>query len=82
MDLKNKEQAKSITNLEQEVRKLKVHKKVLKEEVISLRSQLNDQELKASNKAMQLKNLGEFFKKQTDGLLLEGDMVQRTEGSA
>ena len=54
------------------MKKLKVHKKVLKEEVISLRSQLNEQELKASNKTMALKNLGEFFKKQTEGILDEG----------
>jgi hypothetical protein len=61
------------------VRKLKVHKKVLKEEVISLRSHLNEQEMKASNKAMALKNLEVFFKKQTEGIL--EDQGFRREGS-
>jgi hypothetical protein len=55
--------------MEQEIRKLKVHKKVLKEEVVSLRQQVNEQEIKSHNKTVALKSFNEFFNKQTEGLL-------------
>lgn len=69
LTLQTEEQSKQIESLQAEVKKLKIHKKVLKEEVISLRSQLHDFELKASSKTQALKNLGEFFRKQTEGLM-------------
>ena len=69
IELKNTEQDKRIQQMEQEIRKLKVHKKVLKEEVVSLRQQVNEQEIKTHNKTVALKSFNEFFNKQTEGLL-------------
>ena len=48
-----------------ERKKLKIHKKVLKEEVLRLRQQLNDAEMKAHNKTVALKSLADFFNNQT-----------------
>ena len=45
MTLKSEEQDKNIEKLQQEVKKLKIHKKVLKEEVVSLRQQLSEKEI-------------------------------------
>jgi hypothetical protein len=53
------------------VKKLKIHKKVLKEEVTNLRSQVGNLEIKANNKDVALGNLNEFFKRQTEGLNLD-----------
>jgi hypothetical protein len=38
-----------------------LHKKLFKEEVLRLRKQLNEAELKASNKEVALKSLADFF---------------------
>jgi hypothetical protein len=42
-----------------------MHKKVLKEEVLRLRNELNESEIRASNKTVALKNLADFFNNQT-----------------
>jgi hypothetical protein len=85
MALKSEEQEKKIEQLQQDVKKLKVHKKVLKEEVVTLRQQLNNEEVRAHNKTVALKNLNDFFKKQTDGLLSDrghSDMSSRRSFSS
>ena len=48
-----------------EQKKLKLHKKLFKEEVLRLRKQLNEAELKAQNKEVALKSLSDFFNNQT-----------------
>lgn len=57
-------------NLKNEVKKLKAHKRVLKDEVVALRGKLGTEEQKSAIKGQALKNLREFFKKQTEGLNL------------
>ena len=42
-----------------------MHKKVLKDEVLRLRKELNESELKAHNKSVALKSLADFFNNQT-----------------
>ena len=44
---------------------LKMHKKVLKDEVLRLRKEVNEAEIKAQNKAVALKSLADFFNNQT-----------------
>ena len=44
---------------------LKMHKKVLKEEVLRLRKDVNEAEIKAQNKTVALKSLADFFNNQT-----------------
>jgi hypothetical protein len=44
---------------------LKMHKKVLKDEVLRLRKELNESEIKAQNKTLALKSLADFFNNQT-----------------
>ena len=51
--------------LKMECKKLKMHKKLFKEEVLRLRKQLNDAELKAQNNDVALKSLSDFFNNQT-----------------
>jgi len=45
----------------QEVKKLKMHKKVLKEEVVGLRERVNEQDIRVHNKTVALRSLNEFF---------------------
>lgn len=71
MALKMEEQTKQIQNLQIEIKKLKIHKKVLKEEVTNLRQQQNTLEIKSHSKDIAIKNLNDFFKRQTEGLQLE-----------
>ena len=54
--------------LRDEVKKFKSHKKILKEEVINLRQKLGTEEQRSQVKGQALKNLKDFFRKQTDGL--------------
>ena len=54
LTIKQIESDKKIENLLQEVKKLKVHKKVLKEEVVSLRQKLNEQDIRCHNKTVAL----------------------------
>ncbi len=42
-----------------------MHKKVLKDEVLRLRKELNESEIRASNKTVALKSLADFFNNQT-----------------
>ena len=42
-----------------------MHKKVLKDEVLRLRKELNESEIKAHNKSVALKSLADFFNNQT-----------------
>jgi hypothetical protein len=42
-----------------------MHKKVLKDEVLRLRKEVNEWELKAQNKSVALKSLADFFNNQT-----------------
>ena len=57
----------------EEIKKLKMHKRVLKEEVVTQRQKMGEVEGKLALKGQALKNLGDFFKKQTQGMDLIKD---------
>jgi uncharacterized protein (DUF3084 family) len=57
----NGEKDKQIDAMVAERKKLKLHKKVLKEEVIRLRKDLDEVEKKAQGKQAALKSLADFF---------------------
>ena len=48
-----------------------MHKRVLKEEVVAQRQRLGDADGKLALKSQALRNLGDFFRKQTEGLGLQ-----------
>ena len=66
-ELTNKvsEKDQYVDSLVAQKKTLKMHKKVLKEEVLRLRNELNESEIRASNKTVALKNLADFFNNQT-----------------
>ena len=59
------EKEKIIEDLGVKKKTLKMHKKVLKDEVIRLRKEVNEAEIKAQNKTVALKSLADFFNNQT-----------------
>lgn len=59
------EKEKMIEEIGTQKKTLKMHKKVLKEEVLRLRKELNEAEIKAQNKTVALKSLADFFNNQT-----------------
>lgn len=61
----NAEKERHIDALTGERKKLKLHKKLLKEEVRKLRAELNEVQMKAQNKQVALKSLADFFNNQT-----------------
>lgn len=61
----NSDKERTIDALTGERKKLKLHKKLLKEEVKKLRNELNETQLKAQNKQVALKSLADFFNNQT-----------------
>ena len=52
---------KHIEDISQQKKTLKMHKKVLKDEVLRLRKEVNEWEMRAQNKSVALKNLADFF---------------------
>lgn len=70
LELQIESNSKKDKQTQDEIKKLKMHKRVLKDEVVQLRQRLADVEGKLSVKGMALKNLGDFFKKQTEGMNL------------
>ena len=59
------EKDKIIEELGVKKKTIKMHKKVLKDEVIRLRKEVNEAEIKAQNKTVALKSLADFFNNQT-----------------
>lgn len=62
---KNTEKDKVIEDMQTQLKTLKLHKKVFKNEVLRLRKELNEAEIKAQNKTVALKSLADFFNNQT-----------------
>ena len=56
---------KQIEEINQSKKTFKMHKKVLKDEVLRLRKEVNEWEMRAQNKSVALKNLADFFNNQT-----------------
>jgi hypothetical protein len=65
MSTKNAERDRQVEDLVQQKKTLKMHKKVLKDEVLRLRKELNESEIRAQNKSVALKSLADFFNNQT-----------------
>ena len=65
LSAKNAEKDRNIDELQAKKKTLKGHKKVLKDEIIRLRKELNEVEIKAHNKTVALKSLADFFNNQT-----------------
>ena len=59
------EKDKVIEEIGVQKKTLKMHKKVLKDEVLRLRKEVNEAEIKAQNKTVALKSLADFFNNQT-----------------
>jgi chromosome segregation ATPase len=59
------EKDRALEEMSVQKKTLKMHKKVLKDEVLRLRKELNEAEMKAQNKTVALKSLADFFNNQT-----------------
>lgn len=68
LTLKIEDLQKTTAKQHDEIKKLKMHKRVLKEEVVTQRQKMSDLDGKLALKGQALKNLGDFFKKQTQGM--------------
>lgn len=65
MSTKSEERDRQLEDLVGQKKTLKMHKKVLKDEVLRLRKELNESEIRAQNKSVALKSLADFFNNQT-----------------
>lgn len=59
------EKDRTLEELQAKKKTLKGHKKVLKDEILRLRKELNEAEVRAHNKTVALKSLADFFNNQT-----------------
>lgn len=65
LSTKTADKDKQVEDLVSQKKTLKMHKKVLKDEVLRLRKELNETEIRAQNKTVALKSLADFFNNQT-----------------
>ena len=72
---------KQIDDLQSQKKTLKMHKKVLKDDVVRLRKELNESEIRAQNKTVALKSLADFFNNQTLAKVrqMNPDIMQNNE---
>ncbi len=84
MSTKGEERDRQLEDLIGQKKTLKMHKKVLKDEVLRLRKELNESEIRAQNKSVALKSLADFFNNQTLAKIrqMNPDLLSTTSASS